>query len=106
MHIKPKKNSLMIRSCAKMPQRFYGPFKVIERIRLVAYQLAMPSIVKVHDAFHISFLEKYFKYFDHVIEYFLLQVEPEQEFQQESQCILQKNMLMLRNQEIEQVKVQ
>ena len=40
-----------------------------------------------------------------MIDWFALQVEPDGEFQQEPQCILQKNVLMLWNSTIEQFKV-
>jgi len=46
MCIKPKKSSLRIGSCAKLTPRFCGPFKIIERIGLVAYRLALPSTVR------------------------------------------------------------
>jgi len=50
-------------------------------------------------------LKKYAKYGDHVISWYVLQAELDGEFQLEPQCILQKNVLMLWNQEIKQVKV-
>ena len=43
---------------------------------------------------------------DHVIDWSVLQVEQEGEFQPEPQCILQRKHLMLRNRTIEQFKVQ
>jgi len=72
----------------QLAQWFYGSF--IERIGSVAYQLALPLTVKVHDVFHVSLLKKYVEYVDHVIEWFVLQVEPDGEFQWKPQCILQK----------------
>lgn len=36
LHIKPKKSSLSIGSCAKLTRQFCGPFKVVERIGPVA----------------------------------------------------------------------
>jgi len=53
---------------------------IIERIRPVAYQLALPLTVKFHDVLHVSLLKKYVKYVDHVIDWFVLQVEPDGEF--------------------------
>jgi len=78
--INPRKNSLRIGSCAKMAPQYCGPFKILERIGLVAYPLALPLTLKVHDCFHVSFLNKYVKDVDHVINWSLLQVEPEREF--------------------------
>ena len=37
LHIKPKKRSLWIGSCAKLAPQFCGPFNIIEQIGLVAY---------------------------------------------------------------------
>jgi len=80
LRIKLKKSSLHIGSCAKMEPRFCGLFSIIKRIGLVAYQLALPMTLKVHDFFHVSLLKKYVKDVDHVIEWFVLQVEPNGEF--------------------------
>jgi len=86
--IKPKKSSLRIISCAKLAPRYCGPFEILERIGPVAYRLALPPAVKVHDVFHISLFNKYIKNVDHVIDWFVLQVGQEGEFQLEPQCIL------------------
>jgi len=100
-----KKSSLWIRSCSKLAPRFCGSFSIIERIRPVAYQLALPPIVKFHDVIHVSLLNRYVKDVDHVIDWSVLQVEPEGEFQSELQCILWRKMLMIQNRAIKQVKV-
>lgn len=71
----------------------------------MAYQLALPTKLKFHDVFHVSFLKIYVKDVDHVIDWFLLREEPKGEFYPEPQCFLQRNVLMLRNREIEQFKV-
>ena len=96
-HIKLKKSFLQIGSCAKLALRFCGPFRIIERIGPLAYRLALLPTMKAHDVFHVSLLKKYVKYVDHVIDWSVLHVEPKGEFQPESQCILQRKMLMLWN---------
>ena len=54
----------------------------------------------------MSFLKKYVKDVDHVIDWYVLQVEANGEFQLKAQCILQRKMLMLRNRAIKKAKVQ
>jgi len=83
LQIKLKKSSLRIGSRAKLEPRFCGPFSIIERIVPVAYQLALPRTMKFHDVFHVSSLKKYVKDVDHVIDLFVLQVEPNGKFQPE-----------------------
>jgi len=70
--IKPKKISLRIGSCAKLESRYCEPFEILERIRPVAYQISLPPTVRVHDVFNISFLKRYIKDVDHVIDWFVL----------------------------------
>jgi hypothetical protein len=43
----------------KLSPRLIGPFKILKRVRKVAYQLELPDhLVDVHDVFHVSQLKK------------------------------------------------
>ncbi|XP_066357937.1 uncharacterized protein [Miscanthus floridulus] len=42
-----------------VPPRYYGPFKVIECIGLVAYRLQLSDKACIHNVFHVVFLKKY-----------------------------------------------
>ena len=43
----------------KLAPRYIGPFKILERLGEVAYQLELPgSLLGVHDVFHVSQLKK------------------------------------------------
>ena len=53
----------------KLSQRYIGPFKVLERVGIVAYQLALsPSLLSVHDVFHFSMLRKYNLDLTHIVD--------------------------------------
>jgi len=49
--------------------RFVGPFKIVEKVRVVAYRIALPpSLSNLHDVFHVSQLRKYIYDASHVIQ--------------------------------------
>jgi hypothetical protein len=42
----------------KLAPKYYGPYKVLQRIRSLAYKLELPPYLRVHLVFHISYLKK------------------------------------------------
>ncbi|CAM8934417.1 unnamed protein product [Rhodiola kirilowii] len=49
--------SVMRRGTPKLAKRYYGPFRIMERIGKVAYRIELPSSVKVNNVFHVSLLK-------------------------------------------------
>jgi hypothetical protein len=53
-----KQTSLKAEHCQKLVPKFYGPYTVLKHVGQVAYQLALPSQLKLHPVFHVSCLKK------------------------------------------------
>ena len=69
---------------------YCGQFEILSRVGPMAYQLAFPPNFKIHNIFHISILKKYVHYATRVIDWNIIHVEPEGDFQVEPDCILDK----------------
>ena len=67
--VRPKKISLRLGSCGKLAPHYCGPFEILFRIGQVAYQLALPPNLRVHNVFHISVLNKYVHDATHVVNW-------------------------------------
>ena len=65
-------------------------FEILAKKGPVAYELALPTHVRVHNVFHASLLNKYVYDTKHVIDWSLLQVELEWEFSPKPLHILDK----------------
>ena len=90
LKVKAKWSSLSLGRCGKLAHRFCGPFEIMAKKGLVAYELALTAHVRVHNVFHASLLKKYVYDTKHVIDWSLLQVEPEGDFSTNPLHILEK----------------
>jgi hypothetical protein len=106
LKVKANRSSLKLGSCAKLAARFCEPFEILERIGPVAYMLALLASMTVHNVFHVSLLKKYVPDANHVIDWTVIQVEPEGVLQVHHVRILDRKNKQLRNRAIELVKVQ
>ena len=69
------------------------------------YELALPVHGRVHNVFHASLLKIYVYDTIHVVDWFLLQVEPKGEFPPETTHILDKREVQPRKRTVVQLKV-
>nr|GEY01321.1 reverse transcriptase domain-containing protein [Tanacetum cinerariifolium] len=61
LKVSPWKGVIRFGKRGKLSPRFIGPFKVIERIRPVAYKLELPDKLRgIHDTFHVSNIKRCF----------------------------------------------
>jgi hypothetical protein len=81
LKVKSSRSSLKLGSWTKLAARFCGPFEILERIGPVAYMIALPASMSIHNVFHVSLLNKYIPDANHVIDWNVIQVEKEGAFQ-------------------------
>ena len=51
-------SSLVRRVHEKLSPRFYGPFKILQKMGPVAYKLELPNTTRIHLIFHVSLLKR------------------------------------------------
>jgi hypothetical protein len=106
LKVKVKRSSIRLGCFPKLAARYCGPFEILEKIGPVAYMLAFPASMRVHNVFHVSLLKKYVPDPNHIIDWTVIQVENEGDFWVEPVCILDRKVKVLRNKSIGMVKVQ
>jgi hypothetical protein len=106
LKVEANKSSLKLGNCSKLAAKYCGPFETLERIGPVAYMLAFPASMTIHNAFHVSLLNKYIPDPNHVIGWNVIQMEQEGVLQVHSVHILDRKRKQLHNRSIGIVKVQ
>ena len=85
----PKRGVVRFGKREKLSPRFIGPFEILERIHTVAYRLALPpSMLNVHEVFHVSMLRKYTPDPAHVVDWGQIEVDTYGTFEEGPMCIL------------------
>ena len=89
----------------KLSSRYIGPFKVLERVGIVAYRLALPlSLLSVHDVFHVFMLRKYTLDPTHIVDWGELVIDTDGTFEKGPVCIMDSQDQVLRRKIVRLVK--
>ncbi|KAI3681309.1 hypothetical protein L6452_36099 [Arctium lappa] len=84
----------------KLSPRFLGPFKVLKRVGLQAYQLELPpELSRIHNTFHVCYLRKRLAVEDSVIPLSELRVDEGNRCVEEPNAILERKSKKLRHKE-------
>ena len=106
LKVSPWKKILHFGRKGKLSPRFIDPYKILERVGLVAYRLALPlKLAKLHDLFHVSMLRRYRSDKSHILPVQDIQVQEDFTFDEESKVILDREIRQLRNKKVPPVKV-
>ena len=90
----------------KLSPRFIGPFEILERVGIVAYQLALPpSMSGFHEVFHVSMLRRYTPDPAHVVDWGEIEVDTNRTFEEGPVCIMDSRDQVLRRKTVRLVRV-
>nr|KYP53930.1 Retrotransposable element Tf2 [Cajanus cajan] len=90
----------------KLTSRFIGPYQILKKIGLVAYQISLPPFLSnLHNVFHVSQLRKYISDPSHVIMSDTVQLKDNLTYETTLVQIADKRIKQLRGKKISLVKV-
>lgn len=98
-----KQTFLALRKTLKLAAKFYGPFRVLERIGSVAYKLDLPPTSAIHIVFHVSLLKQ--KLGDHVVPIIELPSREDEEILMAPQEVLQTREIIRGGQQVSQLLI-
>ena len=102
----PKRGVVRFDKRGKLWPRFIGPFEILERVGTVAYRLALPpSMIGVHDVFHVSMLRRYTPNPAHVVDWGEIEVDTDGTFEEGPMCIIDSRDQVLRPKTMRLVRV-
>ena len=102
----PKRGVVRFGKRGKLSPRFIGPFEILETVSTVAYRLVLqPSMLGVHEVFHVSMLRKYTPDPSHVVDWGQIEVDTDGTFEEGPVRILDSRDQVLRIKTVRLVRV-
>ena len=106
LKVMPKRGVVRLGKRGKLSLRVIRPVEIIERIGTVAYRLALPpSMIGVHEVFHVSMLQKYTPDPAHVVDWGQIEVDTDGTLKEGPVCILNSRDQVLRRKTVRLVRV-
>ncbi|GKE57870.1 putative reverse transcriptase domain-containing protein, partial [Tanacetum coccineum] len=106
LKVSPWKGVVRFGKRGKLNPRYVGPFKVIERVRTIAYKLDLPpQLSRVHNTFHVSNLKKCLSDESLVIPLEELRVDDKLHFVEEPVEVMDREIKQLKRSRIPIIKV-
>ena len=83
LKVMPKRGVVKFGKRGKLAKRYIGPFKIPERVGTIAYRLVLPpSLLGVHEVFHVSMLRKYSPNPTHIVDWGGIIVDTDETFEE------------------------
>ena len=102
----PKRRVVRFGKRGKLSPRVIGPFEIVERVGIVAYRLALPpSMLGVHEVFHVSMLREYTPDPAHGVDWGQIEIDADGTFEEGPVCIVDSRDQVLRRKTVRLVRV-
>ncbi|KAK6138861.1 hypothetical protein DH2020_027396 [Rehmannia glutinosa] len=106
LRLSPRKGLINPKKGGKLSPRYVGPYKILQRIGKLAYQLELPApYAGMHDVFHVSRLKKYQPDPEHIITRDTPPLMENLSYTERPIRIIDQQIQHLRKREIPMVKV-
>ncbi|XP_027093598.1 uncharacterized protein [Coffea arabica] len=100
------KASLMAGREKKLQPKFVAPYKILQRVGNVAYNLEQPpNLSQIHNIFHVFILKKYHPNPSHVLQPENIEITEALTYEEKPMKLLDRKVKELRNKQIPLIKV-